>query len=114
MVQELQMGRGWNPVSSYRAVFLAYAGLGFLNLMLTFVLSSRVELHGYEGQIAVGDSSVEEEPLISSETDSTNEMTVMKEKRTLLPRISRESRVVLVKLCMLFAVDSLASGLVPA
>jgi MFS family permease len=114
VVQELQMGRGWNSVSSYRAVFLAYAGLGFLNLLLTLVLSSRVELHWTEGQTVVGDSSVEEEPLISSEMDSTNEMTVLKEKRTLLPRISKESRVVLLKLCMLFAVDSLASGLVPA
>jgi hypothetical protein len=115
VVQELQMGRGWNPVRSYRAVFLTYAGLGFLNAMLTCVLSSRVELYGHEEQVAGVDSSVEEEPLISgTETDLNNEVAFVKEKRTLLPRISKESRVVLLKLCLLFAVDSLASGLVPA
>jgi len=86
-----------------------------LNVLLACVLSSRVELHGYEGRVAVVDSSVEEEPLMSgSETDSGNDIPVAKEKRSLLPRISKESRVVLLKLCLLFAVDSLASGLVPA
>lgn len=115
VVQELESWEGWSPVRSYRAVFLAYAGLGFLNVLLACVLSSRVELHGYEGRVAGIDSSVEEEPLVSrSETDSGNDIPVAKEKRSLLPRISKESRVVLLKLCLLFAVDSLASGLVPA
>jgi hypothetical protein len=83
--------------------------------MLTCVLSSRVELHGHERQMSEPDSRVEEEPLISDgETEIANEIAAVKEKRTLLPRISKESRGVLLKLCMLFAVDSLASGLVPA
>ena len=112
MVQELQRWEGWNPVRSYRTVFMAYAGLGFLNLLLTFVLSSRVELHGHEEH---KDSDGDQEPLISrSGSDSNNEMTMAKKTRSLLPNISKESRIVLFKLCMLFALDSLASGLVPA
>jgi MFS family permease len=115
MVQELESWEGWSPVRSYRAVFLAYAGLGFLNVLLTCVLSSRVELHGHEDRLPRAGSSIEEEPLMSgSETGSGNEIAPVKEKRSLLPRISKESRVVLLKLCLLFAVDSLASGLVPA
>jgi hypothetical protein len=91
---------------------VAYAGLGFLNLLLTFVLSSRVELHGYEEH---KDPDGDQEPLISgSDSDLNTEMTMMKEKRSLFPKISKESRIVLLKLCMLFALDSLASGLVPA
>lgn len=96
---------------SYQAVFLGYAGLGLLNMLLTCVLSSRVELPEHEDQ---KDSDGEEEPLLSV-TDSNNAISVAKEKRrSLLPKISRESRVVLFKLCLLFALDSLASGLVPA
>jgi MFS family permease len=112
-VQELQHWEGWNPVRSYRAVFLGYAGLGFLNLLLSCVLSSRIELHGHEEQ---KDSDSEAEPLIPAtpDDDLTNEVMAVKEKRSLLPKISKESRVVLLKLCLLFALDSLASGLVPA
>lgn len=111
-VQELQRWEGWSPVRSYRAVFMAYAGLGFFNLLLSCVLSSKVELYGHEEQ---KDSDGEEEPLISaSESDSHNDLAVMKVKRSLLPRISKESRMVLLKLCLLFSLDSLASGLVPA
>jgi hypothetical protein len=59
----------------------------------------------------------DEEPLLQvdeAETDSGNAMTAVKEKRSLFPKISRESRGVILTLCVLFAVDSLASGLVPA
>jgi hypothetical protein len=111
VVQKLQSRERWSPVRSYQAVFLAYAGLGFLNLLLTCTLSSRVELHGHDEQ---KDSDDESESLISGiDTDSNHEM-AGKEKRSLLPKISKESRIVLLKLCLLFALDSLASGLVPA
>lgn len=111
VVQKLQSRERWSPVRSYQAVFLAYGGLGFLNLLLTCMLSSRVELHGHEEQ---KDSDDESESLISrGDIDSNHEMTV-KEKRSLLPKISKDSRIVLLKLCLLFALDSLASGLVPA
>jgi hypothetical protein len=119
VVEELQRREGWSPVRSYQAVFLAYAGLGFLNLLSTFMLSSMVELHVHDEQKDSDDeqkdSDDESEPLISgSDTNSNHEMTMVKEKRSLLPKISKESRAVLLKLCLLFAVDSLASGLIPA
>jgi MFS family permease len=110
VVQELQTGWGWSPVKSYRAVFLAYAVLGLMNFLLSRVLSSKVELHGHTPAAA---SISEDEPLLSeSRAGSGNEAAVVKEKRALLPRISKDSRPVLLKLCLLFAVDSLASGLV--
>jgi len=106
----LQIRKGFSPVGSYQAVFLAYAGMGFLNVLLTCTLSSKVELPEHVRQQV---SEAEEEPLLS-DTDSQHETVVAKEKRSLLPKISKESRVVLAKLCLLFSVDSLASGLVPA
>ena len=118
VVQELQEKAGWSPVQSYRAVFFAYAALGFVNFLLSWVLSSRVELWGHENRVAGVDSTSEEEPLVSgSDTDSNNgTISIAKEKKkiTILPRITKESRIVLAKLCVLFSVDSLASGLVPA
>jgi hypothetical protein len=115
VVQHLQTLEGWDQVRSYQAVFFAYAGLGAVNVLLSFTLSGKVELWGHE-QKKVRRGS-DEEPLLQvdeAETDSGNEVTVAKEKRSLFPRISRESRGIIITLCLLFAVDSLASGLVPA
>lgn len=96
---------------SFRAVFLAYVLVGGVNVLITWFLSAGVELQEKEK----GHGSDENEPLISGENDVGNILiSKWKEKRSLLPKISRESRVVIVKLCFLFAVDSLASGLVPA
>lgn len=95
-------------------MFLVYAVLGFLNFVLSWTLSSKVELHGHESLVPV--MGGDEEPLLSGgENDSEDEIAPLaREKKSLLPRISKESRTVLFKLCILFAVDSLASGLVPA
>jgi MFS family permease len=44
MVQHLQDVRGWTPMRSYRAVFLAYTVLGGVNFLITWGLSAGVEL----------------------------------------------------------------------
>jgi MFS family permease len=110
-VQHLQTLEGWDPIRSYRAVFLAYAGFGFVNVMLACFLSSKVEA---EKHVYLGNDPEEEtetEPLLNG-----NESTAKSESAAveLLPKISKESQAIVFKLCLLFAVDSLASGLVPA
>jgi len=114
-VQQLQTLDGWDPVRSYQAVFFAYALIGAVNFVLVFSLSPQIELPGDESQKASLGGEGEEEPLISDrEVDIGNGVSEMREKRSLLPNISKESRAIIFKLCCLFAVDSLASGLVPA
>lgn len=59
--------------------------------------------------------SSEETPLIAGQTDNANiiDNKDSKGKWGIFPKISQKSRVVLIKLCLLFAVDSFSSGLVP-
>lgn len=62
--------------------------------------------HARDGEVG------EEDALLPGvETEQSQEL---EKKKSLLPKISRESRGIIFKLCCLFAVDSLASGLVPA
>ncbi|KAH7381028.1 major facilitator superfamily domain-containing protein [Cadophora sp. MPI-SDFR-AT-0126] len=96
IVQHLQTLDGWDQIKSYQAVFFAYAVL--------------VKLYGGEEQRS-NDGSEDEEPLISEMEDAEG-VPRLREKRSLPPNISKESRAIVIKLCCLFEVDSLASGLV--
>ncbi|KAL2063116.1 hypothetical protein VTL71DRAFT_6188 [Oculimacula yallundae] len=111
VVQHLQTLDGWDKIRSYQAIFLVYAIFGAVNFLITFTLSNEVELYGRENE---GSNDGDEEPLMSATGDDANGEERVKEKRSLLPNISKESRAIVFRLCCLFAVDSLASGLVPA
>ena len=113
IVQHLQTLDGWDQIHSYQAIFFAYAVLGAMNFLVTFFLSNEVELYGRKEQRS-SSGSEDEEPLISEVEDGEGGEERIGEKRSLLPNISKESRAIVFKLCCLFAVDSLASGLVPA
>ena len=112
-MQHLQTLDDWDQIKSYQAVFFAYAILGAVNFLVTFSLSNEVELYAREEQ-GSKDGSEDEEPLMSEMQDGEEGEPGLREKRSLLPNISKESRAIVFKLCCLFAVDSLASGLVPA
>lgn len=115
VVQHLQTLDGWDQIRSYQAVFFAYAVLGAVNFLVTFSLSHEVELYGREEQRSNDDSEHEQPLLVDMENeDDARAAENGREKRGLLPNISKESRAIVFKLCCLFAVDSLASGLVPA
>lgn len=87
--------------------------LGMLNFALAWFLSPSVELHEPERKAVNGTDSDEEEDALLPRVDSA-EGREPEKKRTIIPKISEESRGIIFKLCCLFAVDSLASGLVPA
>lgn len=110
MVNHLQDQRSWDSLRAYRVVFYAYAVLGVVKLVLTCALSKAVEV-----EEKVKPQSAEQDPLLA---DSTGNGIEAPAKRPgfwtrLLPNISRESRVVVFQISLLFALDSLASGLVP-
>lgn len=108
----LSENMGWTTKEAYKAVFQAYAALGSVSFLLACCLSKRVELGGGKKKVRQEDSDNEEnDPLLVVDDEPISPLE--KPRKPLLPRISKESRPILVKLCLLFAVDSLASGLVP-
>lgn len=114
-MQRLVEGEGWSHLRAYQAVFFAYAALGAVHFGLACALSRNIELDGAPKVGNLGES--EEEPLLSEEAEQSDEACEVERKRELnsmVPKLSSESRRIVAKLCLLFAVDSLASGLVPA
>src|SRR5436190_9775440 len=78
-VERLQSLEGWDPIQSYRMVFFAYAGFGFVKLILACALSQKCEA---EPKIAMRNDGDSLEPLLGSGNEQR--------KKGLLPHISRE------------------------
>lgn len=101
---------------SYRVIFHACAVLGLLKFIVTFFLSGACEIarkeeqsEGERSQDRISESS----PLLPDVIRATeNERSSARLTQIVTP-MSRRSIVVLVKLLLLFSIDSLASGLVP-
>ena len=123
IVQALLRGGEWFETSAYRVIFGIYAVLGIVKLLLAFMLSDKCEpgqpKQEYE-EVHQMDDVGPEDPL-SDDEDSQEGHTQSKaraplpemKRKSIWPAISPASRSILIKLCLLFAVDSLASGLVP-
>ncbi|KAL8754818.1 MAG: hypothetical protein Q9184_004999 [Pyrenodesmia sp. 2 TL-2023] len=124
----LQTLDGWSPTRAYRIIFAIYAFLGIVKLALSLLLSekceSQVEKQEYQQVTELGD--VEIESLLSSEDDEEPDRSHPKprskppspprppKKSSILPAISPVSRTILLKLCLLFAFDSLGGGMASA
>lgn len=125
--QGLQRRLGWSAVRSYRTVFWAYAVVGLVKLGLSLILTEASE-QGKQQPKAKPTASRETRPLLADQQEeslvvpapvesspakksSTSLISVLK---SLLPSLSSESLSVVTKLCFLFAIDSIASGLTPA
>ncbi|KAK6212173.1 major facilitator superfamily transporter [Colletotrichum tabaci] len=120
VVQALENAKSWTQHESYRVVFLIYAGLGLLKLMLIFSLTSDVEVadssvvqtSGERQQLLAGDSDDQQENRPRSSTDERRPTpTLLERLRALLPYISPLSRSILFRLLLLFCIDSFASGM---
>ncbi|KIX10212.1 uncharacterized protein Z518_01293 [Rhinocladiella mackenziei CBS 650.93] len=122
VVQQLQVKYSWSPLESYRIVFWAYAAFGLVKFVLALMLGSECELApetstrpDTHSEISVSETSA----LLPQGEDSTPKVAVQGQPvkswspKTLLPGLSKETRGVILKLCFLFGLDSLASGLAP-
>ena len=128
MVQGLLVHRHWKDIRAYRVIFALYAFLGIIKFVLSLMLSDMCEVEPPQQKYEpVGHEldSVEAEGLLSDDEDTPESSPTFKKvekplppppksKKSIWPAISPASRSILFKLCLLFAVDSLASGLVPA
>jgi MFS family permease len=116
VVQHLQTTHRWAPVDSYRIIFWAYGAMGLVNFCLSLTLTTKSEIEKITYSMPADD---ETRPLLSGNARDTAEADTKPYKPLLflkshLPSLSRESRSVVFKLCFLFAIDSIASGLTPA
>ncbi|KAI9685511.1 MAG: para-aminobenzoate synthase, (PABA) [Bathelium mastoideum] len=105
---------GWTDVSAYRAVFWAYTLIGVIKAGLTLLLSPRCESNPVPP--TSNDAVSEENEAFLTDQPQTPSTVESKpppqKKKSSLAQISRESWGVLIRLCCLFAVDSLSSGMV--
>ncbi|OZJ04745.1 hypothetical protein BZG36_01790 [Bifiguratus adelaidae] len=124
LVQKVQQMEEWTDTGAYRVIFFLYGGLGLVKFVLCLLLTERCEpeirkIVSLNHQ--AGDLETREQRSHNEDGDNGETQGLLEERRPqrdssrfILPHVSAESRILLLKLCVLFAVDSLASGLVPA
>ncbi|OTB09522.1 hypothetical protein M426DRAFT_316066 [Hypoxylon sp. CI-4A] len=107
VLQHLTDTLHWELLSAYRLVFVGYAILGLVKLVMIVFLSHASESEEKQRQNGVRND--ETAPLLGqSEEDASPSR-----KRgiySLLPDISRESIPMVIMLCLLFAINSLGTG----
>ncbi|KAK5705678.1 hypothetical protein LTR17_021458 [Elasticomyces elasticus] len=111
----------WNFVAACRAVFLCYAAVGILKIVLSSCLSSRIEPwhHLNNPRHAARDESDEtfsagneQEPLLRPTTAEASPLTPPEfQQGYSIFSLDREERLVLFKLCILMPLDAAAVGL---
>ncbi|EXJ86177.1 hypothetical protein A1O1_06547 [Capronia coronata CBS 617.96] len=120
----LQHQKHWSAVKAYRLIFFIYAVVGLVKLGLALLLSRECEVD-FTGQPKTS-AATETAPLLGNnapsspgdgggdEDDNDNDTDAknhLKKQWRLLPNISKESRGILLQLCVLFTLDSFGSGL---
>ncbi|RYP92840.1 hypothetical protein DL770_001011 [Monosporascus sp. CRB-9-2] len=107
ILQHLTQSRHWDIIPSYRAIYFGYAAIGALKLVLSLLLTRLVESEKIRQRANEGQG--EAAPLLNGSTEEPAKRGI----RSLLPHISKDSVPVVINLCLLFALDSFASGLTP-
>ncbi|KAK2032989.1 major facilitator superfamily transporter [Colletotrichum zoysiae] len=121
-VQVLEQKEAWSHREAYRVVFLIYAGLGALKLILILGLTSGVEATQLKSKNTLAQTSEESQALLAGpdgREDNLRQATderpsspsISERLRALLPYISPLSRSILFRLLLLFCIDSFASGM---
>ncbi|KAK4938907.1 hypothetical protein LTR10_020730 [Elasticomyces elasticus] len=117
LVQLLQVKYSWSPLESYRVVFWAYAAFGIVKCLLALLLSTECEPAAEPVSSTPPTRSSETSLLLprqgEDERPASKDGIGHPSSRPWLPTLSPETRVLVVKLCLLFGLDSLASGLAP-
>ncbi|KZM21341.1 uncharacterized protein EKO05_0008857 [Ascochyta rabiei] len=118
-VDALAARTGWTELDAYRAVFWIYTAVGLTKATSTLFLSQACEHKNTPKPQREGET----EPLLPNADDDAHPPTsdsrlaqpAVEKKKSWSPftSISPKSRAVLFKLCSLFFLDSLGSGMVP-
>ncbi|KAK7539941.1 major facilitator superfamily domain-containing protein [Phyllosticta citribraziliensis] len=129
-VEHIKSFSGWNELSAFRAVFNLYGVIGLLKGALTLLLSAKCEVDAVKpAQAEEGEEAEQEGFLMQDRADDNDNNTNTNEhprpntpprppppppkKTNPITSLSPSTRATLLKLCSLFLIDSLASGMVP-
>ncbi|KAF2878413.1 ADC synthase [Massariosphaeria phaeospora] len=115
-VDHLNSLDGWSELDAYRMIFWVYTGVGFVKAVMALCLSERCE-HTRK-QEARTETPDESEPLLNGNGSPENPRARQPASRrpkwsNPISKISKPSRTILFKLCSLFVLDSIGSGMVP-
>ncbi|KAK8215249.1 hypothetical protein M8818_002261 [Zalaria obscura] len=101
---------GRTDVEAYRFVFLIYAVIGLVKAMITLMLSPSCEA---EPPKPPSTNAEESRGFLAQGQASNTPPSTQQKSKWAVAQLSPASRRTLLKLCALFSVDSLASGMVP-
>lgn len=94
-------------LQAYRVVFFGYAGLGFVKLCLTLLLSKACEAGDDKKETKKNVETAEVSPLLGNDLKDGKR----KKKKWLSVPANKESIVVLAKICFLQALEAISYGL---
>ncbi|KAE9369124.1 MFS general substrate transporter [Stipitochalara longipes BDJ] len=108
VLEFLLNGLGWNTIKAYRTIFWGYSALGGIMLCFVLALSKGCEIKSNPESLKEMDTS-------SARSDDND---ALPPKKKPLPfwkavKFSHKSKIVVIKLCILFALDSFACSLAP-
>jgi hypothetical protein len=112
LLQNLQTKQGWAPVDAYR-VYTAITGLLNFGLSLIPSTESEVRRDTCTDSLPANDDLLSENTVDAHEAD-TKPYEQLSFLKSLLSTLSKESQSLIFKLCLLFAIVSIASGLTPS
>lgn len=111
----LNEDRGFSYIDTCRVLFYIYAGVGLIKFMLTLAPSRCIERE----PLPEGLGQRERQPLLAEDGAERSENAPPKPKPKPKPKppsvftFSRHLQRLMLQLCLLFALDSFASGLAP-
>jgi len=119
-VEQLQKSAGFTDIEAYRSVFYCYTVLGLAKFALSVVLSHKVEVElkpppspDQARTQLMQDYDEDREGEHENDGENAPKNAGQKKKKSWIPAISPASRIVVINLCILFGMDSFASGLAP-
>lgn len=104
IINSLESIHGWAFIPACRIIFFVYAGVGVVKLIFTLGLSGEVEVQKEEAQ----EQSAVTRPLLAQPTEQD---VAPAPKKSLFPSIEKDLWSLVIRLFILFGVDSFASGL---
>jgi MFS family permease len=121
VVEYLKNREGWTLVQTYHSVWWLYVVMGSLNMLFTFILSSKCEaetprdVETEASERLLDEDRLREEDEEVEETSRSHPPTQHEKsnKQSIFAQISKETRWVMYKLWFLLIVDSLADGMTP-
>lgn len=116
-IRHLQEAKKLSPVDAYHTLFWLYAGMGLVNLVLVSLLGQACELTGQADEVYAQLPQQQQQNDDVDDVDDNDAPAPPQPKgrwlTSRLSQISKPTRVVMWKLWVLLALDSVADGMVP-